>query len=288
MEITNKHNLPEAFVNAVMIGTYAPKPNRTSVTKLIDPPLITLLLRKHWAELKEDAIDRIWAIMGGAWHAILEKHAPQFTFAELKLITQEQGIDVVGIADLMTPKEELIEDYKTTSVWGVVLGDKKQIERQLNLLAAIFRRHGWPVSALRGNYLLKDWQARRAHEDDYPSHPIHIIKVPVWPAGLAEEYLVQRVSEYLEQEAIFNAEGVRDFMECDSESKWEKPMTWAVKVKGVKKAKRVLDSQADAATWMADKDLKGSFIEERPGECTRCLNYCPVRSVCPFSKRGAK
>jgi len=41
----------------------------------------------------------------------------------------------------------------------------------------------------------------------------------------------------------------------------------------------------DKGLAIGEKDSAGHWLVERPGEFVRCLDYCPVRSVCPQLKR---
>jgi hypothetical protein len=52
-------------------------------------------------------------------------------------------------------------------------------------------------------------------------------------------------------------------------------------MKGVKTAKRVLNSKDEAAEWMVNnvKDIKNAFIEERPGEDSKCLRLSGANTI---------
>jgi hypothetical protein len=60
---------------------------------------------------------------------------------------------------------------------------------------------------------------------------------------------------------------------------WEKPTMWAVRKIGNKRATTVCltEDQADAKI---EELGKGYEIEVRPGERTRCANFCQVRDFC--------
>jgi hypothetical protein len=65
---------------------------------------------------------------------------------------------------------------------------------------------------------------------------------------------------------------------------WEKPTVWAVKKEGNIKAKALYETEElaeEALVYFAGKDPKSTFlIEVRPGERTRCANFCPVSGWC--------
>jgi hypothetical protein len=60
---------------------------------------------------------------------------------------------------------------------------------------------------------------------------------------------------------------------------WEKPTTWAIKKKGGVRAFKVYETEEHAKEAIENMD-KVYEIEVRPGERTRCGNYCPVSSYC--------
>lgn len=274
MRITNKYNLPEAIVRAAQ--AYEPKPGRIGVTTLIDAPLPHHLKRKHWDDIEEDVLDRLWALRSQGAHKILELNAPPFTWPELKLEQDMGSVTLVCVVDLYTPDEGLVEDYKDKSVWGFVLGDKKDIERQLNCNAQMIRWSGWCVSKLRGNYFLRDWSKSKAGEDNYPSRPFHSVDIPLWTEPEAEQYIANRLALH----------GSDNPPECTPDERWEKPTTYAVMKKGRKSALRVLSSEANAIKWRTENG--GDDIVCRPGKRTRCEDYCSVSQFCPYYQEYLK
>ena len=60
---------------------------------------------------------------------------------------------------------------------------------------------------------------------------------------------------------------------------WEKPTVYAVRKKGNVRAKLLLESETEANEVAANlgKDYE---VEVRPGERTRCANFCPVAQFC--------
>lgn len=85
--ITNKHNLPETFVNALKHDTHVTNGD-ISVTQLIDAPQIRYL-RKH-NQITEDVVDMIFALMGTAVHHVLEK--AEINNTDARSIIQTAGI----------------------------------------------------------------------------------------------------------------------------------------------------------------------------------------------------
>ena len=66
--------------------------------------------------------------------------------------------------------------------------------------------------------------------------------------------------------------------ECSDEERWKIPDTWALKLKGRKRAIKVYKSEAEAHQNM---DSEEHFVEHREGKANKCENYCPCRDFCP-------
>lgn len=288
MKITNNHNLPQA-IYAALSNVYPPKPERLSATALIGPPLIRQLTIKHWDEMVEDATDRIWALFGQAVHGVLDGHTDKDSFAEEKLVTPFNGIDVVCKSDNW--KDGVISDYKVTSVYSFLMGEKAEWGNQLNTYAWSWRRHGFETKSAVIHAILRDWSKNKCFSDpEYPKVPFISIPVKLWTPDEQEAYVASRVKLHLEPA-----------LECTPEEKWERPTTWAVMKEGRKSAIRVLDDPNDAYEWAYKNDYativtlddgkhynprKGISIVERKGGCIRCESYCPVRQFCIYSKKG--
>jgi len=291
MKITNEHNLP-APIYAALSQTRPPKAERLSATALIGSPLVRQLTLKHWDEIEEDATDRLWALLGQGVHSVLDKNTDADSFAEEKLVIPFNGIDVVCMSDNW--KDGVISDYKVTSVFSFLLGEKIEWENQLNVYAWAWRRQGFITTKLVIHAILRDWSKGKTLSDpDYPKVPFISAPIKLWPAEQQEAYVAERVRLHLEPAG-----------ECTSEEKWERPTTWAVMKEGRKSALRVLDSKDNAIVWAFDngytKEIdfnlnpnqlgvsaqlnKGISIVERKGGCVKCEQYCNVRQFCKFYK----
>jgi len=268
MKITNDHNLPEALFN-VISKVREPVEGRISVTELIDAPLVRHLRMKHWNELEEDASDRLWALLGTSMHYALEKGTPLDALAEERLEVKVGDVVLSGQADLYQDGE--ITDWKTTSAFAFMKGTKISWIAQLNVYAHLYRATGFPVTSLKIHAILRDWMKNRAwREPDYPQIPFMTVDVPVWSEEKVKDYIDDRMI------AHFKA-GIG---QCTEEERWTRKTTFAVKKKGQKRAKRVLDTHKEAVEWMGEET--GMVIEERPGEDVRCENYCSVKNHCPY------
>ncbi len=287
MKITNTYNLPVPILNAVG-DVYKPKPNRLSITRLIDSPLVLKLLTEHWDELEEDASSRLWALLGQAMDSILTKNAPKHWIVQEKIEVPFNGITIVGKADYFDPETGTLGDWKATSVWQYIFDGKRDWEKQLNCYAWLERKKGREVKKLVAHRLFRDHQQSKVLQNpDYPPIPFMSLDILLWSPEKQDEYMETQTQYHL----------IEKNPECTDDEKWMKPTTYAVMRKGRKSALRVLNCKAAAGAWMGERaglepKGKGSnnlSVVERLGECTRCKSYCPVRAVCPNNiYRGEK
>ena len=270
MRVLNPNNLPEVLVRAVT-GDYdrTPKENRMSVTDLINPPMIRHLKLKNWDRLEENVDDLAWSLFGKAFHDLMDRYAPDPYQSEYKLEYYVEPYTLVGQPDVHFGG--VLDDYKVTSVFSFILGDKPEWESQLNVYAWLLGKHSIPINRIRIIAILRDWQKQKSMvEPDYPKSPFHVVDVPLWTPERAEEYIKERIRMH------------QELLECTPEDKWQRETTWAVMKPAAKRATRVLDTRELAEAWV--KDNKGEFeIVERPGEKTRCRFYCGARGVCPYN-----
>ncbi len=279
MKITNHSHLPEAIVRAVVNDPYPHgRTGDISVTRLIDSPRIRLLTRRHWAEIEEDASERIWALLGQAVHAILER-AETRALTEERLFAEIAGWQVSGQFDRLAyfADRGLLQDYKVTSAWSVLEGPKPEWVRQLNALRYLATRNGYRVDRLEVVAILRDWSRGKALAGgDYPAQQVVTLPIPVSPMAQTETYLCERL--WWHQEAERRAERGESLPECTPEERWERPAVYAVRKPGRQTAVRLLDDELAAERLAAT--LSGGYVETRPGVSVRCTDYCPVRAFC--------
>jgi len=307
MIITNNKNLPQEFVKT--IKCYPPKPERMSVTHLIDEPLIRTLQIECWDDIIVDASDYVLMMLGISFHKQMENESDEYS--EKKYEDLIDGMTLVGKADLYNPTENRINfinyksggdiiteqavipsnsisDWKVTSVWTLIYKDRiKEWEKQLNVYAFQHRLRNLQVDKLQIHCILRDWSERQAQrEKDCPKNNFVTINIPLWTFEEQERY----VKEQLE----FHAMNPRE--ECSSENKWEKTKVRNLAgqdvfivgsvyaVESPKKTMRVLPTRKEAEQWLSKKGKPDYKIVERAGIPKRCVKYCSVRSVCPFVK----
>lgn len=344
--ITNIAGLPTPMYNALSADTYVGGGD-ISITRVIAPPRIVALRKQHESDIKEDAADRIWSLLGSSVHRILELSAsdpinratvnladtlsyidPESdagslidqalallskrkvankdgVIVETRLKMPVQGVNtdsgpliwtVSGQPDVYQPND--LYDYKVTSVWAVLFGNKPEWEAQLNLQAHLHRHNGDKVDRLFIIAILRDWQKRKANfEKDYPQVAVEKIAFPMWTPDQAQSYLEERVKLHQKTQLDYAKSGfdANTLPMCSEEERWLRGAGFAVKFqdksgKVNKNAKRVFSKRQEAENFMrtnvevVPKGKTWAPLEERRGENIRCLDYCDVWQFCPFGK----
>ena len=291
MIITNKYNLPEAFMGALKAhdDEYQGSRGETdiSATQLIKPPLVLQLYKQKDGEIIEDVSDRIYSIFGSAVHKILEENTETTGTAEQRLFMDCDGWKVSAQGDHLS-KDGVLSDYKVTGVFKVQLGDYEEYEEQLNVLCYLYKEAGLTVEKLQIVALVRDWSIRkkrfaRLRGQVYPDAPAVVIPIPMWTSEKTHLYIKERVALHKRYEGV----ALEDIEECTPKEKWQSPSTYAVMKKGQKNAIRggVCDTLAQAYKKLEEMEKKSGefYIEERPEEEIRCADYCHPE-LCPYKK----
>ena len=282
MKFTNVNQYPEPFVRAVSADDYDRGDCDFTISELISPPRLRQLVLRHDHEITQDVSDRLWVLLGTVAHDILEragKDGQELT--EERLYATVAGKKVGGKLDTLCLTSGLLTDYKVTSAWSYVFGDKPEWERQLNAYAFLARENGHKVEALQIFAMFRDWSPSKSlTSDDYPRTNCLRIPIPMWTQGETRIYLAGRVL------ANSTAETCTDesLVPCTPEERWAKKTTWAVMKPGRKSALSVHDTEQDA--WKAMG--QGLTVETRPGKSVRCADYCPVGRQTGFCSQWLK
>lgn len=280
MKLTNKHGIPQTFINILDRPTYSKGKAHLSATQLLNSPKIVALTAKLDDQLEQDASEMIWSIFGSAVHNILEQGKDDNHIVEQRIHAEHDGWHISGAVDLqiVTPNGIEVKDYKTTTVW-TVMNEKIEWENQLNVYAWLIEKvKKVPVTSVAIVALIRDWKSREAAtKEAYPDAPIKEIPIRLWPFEEREAYISSRIAKHSACEFAMETDG--ELPLCTPDEMWEKPTMWAVRKKGNVRAKAVCMSQ-DVAEGMIEELGKDYEIEVRPGERTRCESFCPVKDFC--------
>lgn len=280
MTITNHMNLPQAFVDACQTEQHC-KPGEYSVTTLLNGTKNILLTARHWDEMEEDAADAFYKILGSAMHSILEKSNTE-GFAEEAVSFDFEGVKIVGHIDLYQLNEGIVTDYKSASVWKVILKDFADWYKQGAGYAWLLHNMKLPIKKVRFIAGLKDHSKSEAmKKSDYPQKPVFLYEFQISEADIYafERFVREKVRD------IKNAEKLADddIQPCTADERWEQPTKYAVMKEGRKSAVKLHEKKEDAEKQISELP-KGHYLEIRQGVSTKCLSYCNCRQFCNFYK----
>jgi hypothetical protein len=279
MKITNRTGLPQTLVNVMERDPYTRGGARLSVTQLIGSPRISILRARHDEKIEMDVVDGIWSMMGRAMHSLAEAGADEAHIAEERLHTSILGWTLSGGIDLQILKDGFvkIEDYKVTSAWAV-MHDKPEWVQQQNVYAYLVHKvKGWQVTEVNVIAFIRDWNRMKAKtQEGYPDAPVVRVHLPLWSVEEQQAYIESRIR--IHQQAATADQFDETLPFCTDEERWVKETKYAVMKPGRKTAVRVCDTKEAAEAIV--KDTPGTSIVERPGEATRCADFCSVSMWC--------
>jgi len=280
MKITNNANLPESLYRAICNQTYEPGVDTyASVTSLLKPVRMFWLQKRHAGEIEEDASDMIYTLMGSAIHYVMEMaNKDGAAMTEKRLSFKMIGKKISGAIDHY--ENGVIQDYKFTSVWSwIYKSSLLDWERQLNMYAYLCYQNGLPVEKLQIVCIFRDWSKSKAKFDNQYPNQVEVIDIPLWNQFNTELYISSRLLDILTSEDTPDD----DLPLCTPEERWQNPTKFAVKKPTAKRAVKLFDSREDAEAFIGEDDKL--FVEERPSEPTRCLNYCSAAGFCNWLKK---
>ena len=283
MKVTNKLNLPAAFVNAVSVRRHN-EPGCFSATTLNKGRKEIILSDRHFDEIEVDAADQVWAVWGTAVHAVLEKQ-PDNNFHEESFKVPVGNGFVTGQVDSYDMENATIYDWKTASVYKVMKGDFSDWYKQGITYAWLLKQNGLEVRRCRFIALLKDHSMTKAETDSsYPQAPVFTYEFELTPEEL--EQTGARITEKVKDIEAAELLGDDDIEPCTPEERWADGDKWAVMKNGRKTAIRVFDTEIDAENCAGELG-NSHYVEHRPAVSRKCGKYCLCRDFCNFY-RGNK
>lgn len=279
MKITNTHNLPQAYVNAIP----EPRPlhkDAASITQLLRPAQQTALLYRYWDDVTEDVADMAYALLGISVHYLLEKGGGH-GFNEERLTSTLGGITITGTPDLLEgfahQEGNDLWDYKVTTRFKVTGDLDPNWRDQLTGYAWLWAQNGFWVEHAYILAILRDWSKRQSRiHPDYPPLGVAVLPVELPPKDGWEERLASKI-------VVYRAAIEGEYEPCTPEQRWEKGRCWAVMKDGRKAALRLCpESRQQAEEFCNEKGLSplSHYIVERPGESIRCEDFCSVAPFC--------
>ena len=247
MKLTNKNNLPQVFVNLVQRMEYSRGASHVSMTELINAPQKSILKQQYKKHLIEDVSDRYYAILGTLMHKVLEIGIDDDdkTISEERLFFELNKWKISGAIDVQIIEEDgvILQDYKFVGVFSVMLGEQPKPDwvNQLNAYAWLVRKaKGLKVKKLEIITIFRDFKNNGSQQNS--DYP---------------ETPIQRIDIPL--------------WDDDTQDKF---------IEDRKRAIKVFDDKKEAEKSLKQNDHDDYYLEERKGEPTFCIGYCPVSSYC--------
>lgn len=282
MNITNRMNLPQQFVDA-LARDYEYKDKRYSVTSMLKGYKEIILTRRHFNEMEEDVSENIWALFGSAVHKILEEsEEANDELKETKIyFTFPNGYTLSGQQDLFSESQKRITDYKTGTVWKVIKDEWDDYRKQCLYYGLLFRKIGFDVDNAEIVMVLKDWSKSKAKFDSsYPQSPVYVKHFDFTDKDFeeAEKEVVRKF------DIINRLNNLKDdeIQECTFEERWATLDKYAVMKKNGKRAVKLCDTKSEAEEMVANG--KGDYVEFRQGEDKKCTEYCSCAKWCNYWK----
>ncbi len=292
MKYTNHYNLPKTIMQAIVNDNYTRGDAQFSITDLIKPPQLLALERKHDSEIESDISDQLWMLLGQAVHHILERgeSVSADNIAEERLFLSVNGTKVSGRVDLYDGKKQQVIDYKVTSTWSFLFGDKPEWTAQLNLYRLLYEHAGFPVKTLEIHAILRDWSKGKARQGgDYPKIPFITKNIPIWPKQTTFDYMKERIQLHTIAKTTLD----HLLPSCSPQEQWARQTVYALMKEGRKSAIKLYNSYEEAAmdkedATQTDKKNQKFYIQTRPSEKVRCKDYCNAKPFCiQYQKESA-
>ena len=274
MKFTNKHNLPEVFVAAIMEDSYTKGDANISVTGLLTPPQQRRLLEKHDDEIVTDVSDHMAILHGKALHYIAEKAAndQHHILAEKILYSYYLGWKIKGQFDQVLIGEGKLLDIKTCSAYKVSDGVvPEEWVQQTNIYKRMLQKEkGLVINSIQIAVSVKDFSKKIARtKSNYPPAAGFTMDVPVWEDDVIDAFIEERVRLHQLEEPP----------SCSDKDIWARSPKWAVMKRGNIKAVRLFDNPFEAEQFASTS--AAFHVEHRPGEAVRCQEWCGAAPFCP-------
>ena len=284
MKFTNHFGIPDTVMRAIRADNYSRGDADISVTGLLRPAQMAALEKRYHHSLEVDARDEVWKLWGQAVHAILERanEGQNEQRVEKRLFMEIAGMTISGQPDAFDESSNTLTDYKVTTEFGS-RQDKIEWEEQANCYRLLWHEaEGIDVDQLQIVAILRDWRRADAERNpEYAQAPVVTIPIKLWPLEEARDFVLQRIVAHKEAKDLPDEQ----LPPCTDEERWKRPITFAVKKRGGKRALRVFKTEHEAKAFLASA-TGNNEIETRGGEAIRCQSWCSVSQFCNQWKNG--
>lgn len=287
-KFTNKHNLPQEVVKAIMKDRYTDiedEDHDYSATKLVSPILQTVLCERHPNRLVlRDVIDYFPSFIGSMGHLLLEESWEESSdsLSERRLYYETNGFKISGKFDLY--RNSQITDYKFTKVYKKIKGNLIDWERQLNIYGLILKKNKYPVKRINVIAFFLDWKEHEKYRKGYPEAPIMEIQIPLWTVKKQQAYISSRIKA-LRCSQKLSDDQIAEIYPCSREEMWQDLEGIAVMKENAQRATKVFQAEEEAKAYMNTLASNKYRLEYRWSIRKRCFKHCLAACVCPQHER---
>lgn len=292
MKYLNPQGAPRSWCNAIR-DVYDLDSDLTTITVsgIHLPPKIRLLTIRHSDEIEVDVVDQAHALFGEAFHYVITKAQDDTYIAEKRIMAIVQGKVFTGKPDLYDKLDNIIEDYKTASVWTYIF-NKDDWERKLNCYAWLERTVcEREVKGLLAVVYFKDWRrSELLRNDQYPKCNLLWFSPRLWRQSDQKHFIESHIRDHKRCEIYPDDE----IPVCLPRERWADNDVYAVhKVVKGELSKRAVNARCAtkqrATEVMEELYLRHGkkdqyVISYRPGLDKRCVKYCNVNKFCNYYK----
>jgi hypothetical protein len=287
MKFTNNAKIPKMLYDKIVSNNYDQDPNdlsKISVTQLISPPRIRLLFAKNYNNIEIEAVKNLWATLGSIVHEIIINDGDNYITEKRLTFDAYPHLTLTGKFDVYEKESQTLSDFKYTSAYSLIYNPDGKDEwiQQLNCYRFLCKINGIPVKSLKIHAILRDWTPYQAKKDNnYPQQQVVTLNIPVWSFEFAKNFILSRL------ELHYNEQKKENYQLCNDTERWTKGQKWAVyKNNDTKKAFKLFDNFDEAKLFIDNFNKQypsvNLTIVHRPGESTRCIEYCSVNKFCDF------
>lgn len=283
MKFTNKYNLPEIVVKALMKDDYH-KNTKYSITQILNPDRVTMLTQRHEDEIEVDVSSRSWSVLGTAVHKLFEEAADKDAMTELRFKSRYGYEDFSAQIDHY--KNGVITDYKLTSAWTAVFKSKyHEYQKQLSVQALLMRSWGFEVNKIQNLMVLRDHNEKELlKRKGYPKTPFALVEHEILEEidGMhIHDWVVYRCKKLDSLENVKD----NDLPFCTLDERWASDAVFKIYKNKNKTSSKNCSSLKEAqyhARNLRSKYPGAKFrIEEfRAESFRRCEKYCDAAAFC--------
>lgn len=292
MEITNKKDMPQAFVDFLKSKQFGFSENSYSATTIIHSPTEILLARRHDNEIEQDASMMCSTLFGTACHSWLEMF-DKTGFAEMKLKTEiKNGKYLSGVCDIYDSVNKKLVDWKTGTVWKYKFKDFRDWKLQALIYTYLLEKENYQVNKVEFWCFMKDWTAKDLRlatlkGDAYPETPIFCYEFQ--PTDEDRLYIANYIEQWFDELIDLENKADDELPKCSDENTWytgNKYAVYKLKADGTPyaRAEKVFDDEQEAKNFINSASVGKFEIQYRKGEYRKCQDYCNACKWCKHYK----